>query len=170
MSLVHTVGLFWEDNKVFWGHGNQAGALLGVPSQNVLADPIDFRDQLGVYVLYADYTLVYVGQAGGEHYRLLHRLRQHRTDDLAGRWNRFSWFGLRRVLESGTLSSVKETWQPTRLEVLNHLEAVLIHAAEPRLNRQGGRFGEEVARYLQVRDQRLGPSCEEMIRELYKNI
>ena len=36
------------------------------------------------------------------------------------------------------------------------------------MNGQGGRFGENVTRYQQVRDQRLGPSTHEMLRKLCK--
>ena len=52
--------------------------------------------------------------------------------------------------------------------VLDHIEAILIHSIEPPLNRQGGRFGESVTRYLQRRDDRLGPTEEGMIRDLWK--
>ncbi|TWW11761.1 hypothetical protein E3A20_04220 [Planctomyces bekefii] len=46
--------------------------------------------------------------------------------------------------------------------------AILIHAIEPPLNRQGGRFGESVTRFLQVRDERLGKSVEDMVKEVYE--
>ena len=67
----------------------------------------------------------------------------------------FSWFGTIAVdtsqeepaLEEKEKSNDVET---TRLEVLDHMEAILIHAAEPPLNRQGGRFGKDVEQYLQV--------------------
>ena len=44
----------------------------------------------------------------------------------------------------------------------------MIAIAEPSHNRQGGRFGEKVQQYLQHHDtENLGPSIEEMIREIY---
>jgi len=50
-----------------------------------------------------------------------------------------------------------------------HIEAILISAAEPPHNRQGGRFGKEVEQYLQYRDQEaLGPDTEAMLKELWK--
>jgi hypothetical protein len=137
--------------------------LLTLPSK-----PIDFRDQIGIYALYADYQLVYVGQAGSGDQTLFSRLKQHRKNDLAGRWNRFSWFGVLRVLASGALSSKTDAVHPNLPDVLNHIEAILIHAAEPPMNGQGGRFGEKVVRYQQVRDDRLGPSQQEMLRAMCK--
>ena len=165
--MIQSIGLFWRRDNVFWGRGNQAGMLLGVPAGNVTAEAADFREQVGIYALYAEYEIVYVGQTGNGNQKLLHRLKQHRSDDLAERWDRFSWFGLRRVLNSGRLSNVNQATHPSLRITLDHMEAILIHAAEPRMNRQGGRFGEAVTRYLQVRDERLGPTEEEMIREIW---
>ena len=56
--MIHTIGLLWEDSDVFWGAGNQAGKLLGVPETTLTADPVDFRDQIGIYALYAGFDLV----------------------------------------------------------------------------------------------------------------
>jgi len=57
---------------------------------------------------------------------------------------------------------------PEISNVLNHMEAVLIHSAEPPLNRQGGRFGDIVEQYLQCRDDEyLDPPTDRMIKEIY---
>ncbi len=123
----------------------------------------NFREQSGIYVLYADYEVVYVGQSGFGNQKLFARLKQHRADDLGERWNRFSWFGIRRVNKSGKLSAETAAVHPTLKTVLNHVEGVLIHAVEPSMNGQKGRFGRKVVRYLQVRDSRLGPTTEKMV-------
>lgn len=166
--LIQNYGLFWREEDVFWGRGNNAGRLLGVLTTNTTADPIDFREQSGVYVLYAEYVMVYVGQAGNGNQKLFDRLKQHKRDALAGRWNQFSWFGTRRVKADGDLFSEVEGAHSTTEEVLNHIEAILIHVSEPKHNRQGGRFGKKVGQYLQTRDELLGPTAEEMIHELWK--
>jgi hypothetical protein len=167
--LIQNYGLFWNESDVFWGAGSKAGRLLGVPASNITAEPIDFREQSGVYVLYADYDLVYVGQVGSKSQKLFTRLKQHTRDSLAGRWNKFSWFGIRRVKKtSNELSAEADGKHSTHSEVLNHIEAILIHSAEPKQNRQGGRFGEDVIQYLQVRDENLGPTREEMIHQLWQ--
>jgi len=166
MPFITNYGLYWKAEDVFWGSGGSRGALLGVPSSNTTSTPVDFRDQRGVYVLYADYEIVYVGQNSGQ--ELIRRLIQHQKDDLADRWDRFSWYGVRSVLASGLLSNYNAAVTERMPQVLNHIEAVLIHAAEPPLNRQGGRFGDNVQRYLQYRDDRLGPDIEEMISAIYQ--
>ena len=164
--LISNVGFFWREDHVFWGAGSSAGSLLGVPAKNVTAEVIDFREQSGIYVLYSDYKVLYVGQCGLGKQKLFNRLKQHRVDDLAERWDRFSWFGIRRVLGNGELSKEKLAVHPTLANVLNHVEGVLIHAVEPAMNSQKGRFGKRVKRYLQVRDSRLGTTTDEMLELL----
>jgi hypothetical protein len=141
--------------------------LLGVPARNVTAEATDFRGQIGVYVRYAGYQIVYAGQVGSGNQTLLTRLKQHRKDDLAGRWDTFSWFGLRRVLKFGSLAKINQAEHPDLNIVLNHIEAIIIHAVEPAMNGQAGRFGSNVVRFLQERDERLGPNSEEMLRQLW---
>lgn len=46
---------------------------------------------------------------------------------------------------------------------------MLIAAAEPSLNKQSGKFGRG-RRYLQARDERLGPTQEEMIQAIYESL
>ncbi len=167
--LIQNYGLFWKIDDVFWGKPNVTGHLLGVPASNTTAKPVDFREQIGVYVLYANYDLVYVGQVGAGNQRLFARLKQHRRDALAGRWNQFSWFGIRWVKKNGELAQEADAAHANVSDVLNHIEGILIHTVEPRQNRQGGRFGDEVIQYLQYRDtDALGPSVDEMIQDLWK--
>jgi hypothetical protein len=169
--LIRNYGLFWRRNDVFWGRQRVSGHLLGFPATNVTAKPVDFRKQRGVYVLYDDtFHMVYVGQAGGGiNQRLFDRLKQHVTDPLADRWTRFSWFGIRWVKANNELAAEADGAHTTSSAVLDHIEAILISAAEPPHNRQGGRFGPDTVQYLQFRDdEALGPSQENMTRQLWK--
>lgn len=166
--LINNYGLFWRTDNVFWGQPRNAGSLFGVRAVAKRQDKVDFRQQAGIYALYADYKLIYIGQTGGKDQKLLARLKQHLRDDLSGRWNMFSWFGTRVVLESGKLKAERAGAHPTHRLILNHLEAILIHVGEPSLNRQGGKWGKGVDQYLQCRDERLGPSVPEMIEAIWK--
>ena len=172
--LIKNYGLFWKREFVFWGSPGipQPGRLLGLWAAGRRVGIFDFRDQQGIYVLYdSNFRIVYVGQTGAGDSRLLHRLRQHTRDQLADRWERFSWFGLRYVTEEGELGPVVEDVESTVSDVLNHIEAILIAAAEPPKNLRGGNFGSEVEQYLQQRDEEnLGPSTNQMIQTLYENL
>lgn len=173
--LIHNYGLFWRREDIHWGapgNSTNPGHLQGVPAKNTTAQPVDFAEQQGVYALYDDsFALVYVGQAGAnDQQRLLGRLRNHRSDQIADRWTKFSWFGVRPVnTASRTLRAEKTTAHPTVGDVLNHTEAILIAVAEPRHNLQGGRFGSRVEQYRQYRDNEvLGPNQAAMVRQLWE--
>lgn len=171
--LVYNYGLFWRRSWMHWGRGSNPGHLKGLRVGAKTGEAVDFREQQGVYCLYDDgFRLVYVGQAGGKNdQRLFDRLKQHREDAVSERWTRFSWFGIRQVIGNGALKAEKGAAHPEIGDVLNHIEAILIAAAEPVHNRQGGRFGENVEQYLQYRDDdNLGPEVPEMIRKLWENL
>src|SRR5699024_7972926 len=69
--------------------------------------------------------------------RLGQRLLEHTRDRLQGRWNAFSWFGVRPVLESGKLGSIPNT--PIDMTTLiRTMEALLIEGLEPPQNRRQG--------------------------------
>ncbi len=169
--LIRNYGLFWRREWVFWGKKKRTGHMMGILASSKKGKPTNFRDQQGIYVLYDDnFRLVYVGQAGAnDQQRLFDRLKQHTRDQLSDRWTKFSWFGIRPVNNTGTLRVENSAVHPPIGDVLNHIEAILISAAEPPHNRQGGRFGEKVEQYLQFRDQEnLGPEAAEALMTLWK--
>jgi len=139
-SVIKNYGLMWSRDAVFWCRGSKRGVLEGQRSRKV----IDFRDQIGVYVLYDEARRpIYVGQAGRGHARLFRRLRSHTHDYLADRWRYFSWFGLLTVNKTGRLSKWDD--QAKRVtgtigSTLDEIEGVLIAATEPPFNKQGAKF------------------------------
>jgi hypothetical protein len=149
-SVIKNYGLMWSQDAVFWGRGGRRGVLEGQRK----GQTIDFREQIGVYVLYDEGRHpVYVGQAGQGNARLFKRLRSHRVDHLADRWRYFSWFGLLTVNKNKQLSG----WDDKAKRVtgtigstLNEIEGVLIAATEPPFNKQGAKF-RGTKRYQQVK-------------------
>jgi hypothetical protein len=138
--MIKSYGLHWRIDRVFWGHQKLAGTLLGAASRSRKAHVVDFRRQRGIYALYADYELVYVGQTGAGADRLFKRLRVHKSDHLSERWNRFSWFGTQWVTQANKLSTDTAAVSQTVEASLNILEAVAIAIGEPRLNLQRGKW------------------------------
>lgn len=153
MSIIRSYGLHWHTDHASWGRPNDRGTLLGAASRSARARPVDFRDQRGIYALYADYDLIYVGQTGAGDQRLFNRLKAHHTDHLSERWNRFSWFGTQWVTQAGELSMDTQIVQDSTEVALNVLEAIAIAISEPRLNLQRGRWG-EAQQYFQCRRKR----------------
>ena len=71
-TLIKNYGIMWRRDSVFWGRGSNRGLLEGRRSGKI----IDFREQIGVYVLYDEGRRpIYIGQAGQGNARLFSRLR-----------------------------------------------------------------------------------------------
>lgn len=139
-GAINAFGMFWLRNEIDWERpqilGRQEGAELTV----------NFNEQIGVYLLHDRDRVIYVGRAEDA---LVKRLSAHTAGRFGGRWDRFSWFGLRAVENDGTLRAGEDQW--TRGDVIQTMEAVLIECLEPAQNRRrGDKLGEH--EFLQVRD------------------
>ena len=142
-SVISSFGMFWRREEVDWG--SMRPKLLGM--QQIGAEPVDFCNQLGIYLLYDGREVIYAGRATER--PLGRRLYEHTLDRLSSRWDRFSWFGLTPVSESGELGSMPESYEART--IIPAMEAVLIEALEPRQNRKrGDDLG--AVEYLQKRD------------------
>ena len=142
-GIIQAFGMFWERNSVLWTTPNPA--ILG--RQQLGADAVNFSGQKGIYLLYDGRDVVYVGRSVER--PLGRRLYEHTQDRLRGRWNRFSWFGLLQVTESGELTEMERsadlgTWVST-------MEALLIEGLEPPQNRKRGDDFSAIE-YLQAED------------------
>ena len=120
-------GMYWEREMVTW---KGKFALNG--KQLAKADSVDFYDQRGIYLLHDGTRTIYVGQAVDQ--PLGKRLCDHTIDRLKGRWNRFSWFGVRQVTDKGELGSL-ESVDP---RIIDAFEAILIESLEPPQNKRQG--------------------------------
>lgn len=160
---ILTLGARWKAEDVYWHTAASNAALLGVNQRKVTGPVANFAHQTGIYVLYANFVPVYVGQANKTLWARLHKHMLH--DDLAGRWDRFTWLGFRKVIggDDPKLSKPGSAFHIATKQLLDHLEAALIHSFEPAMNGQEGRFGEGVIRYKQVRDTRLGPTDRKLL-------
>lgn len=165
-SPILNLGARWKAEDVYWNSAPSNARLLGVRTDALRGPQVNFAHQSGIYVLYANFTPIYVGQANC---RLFERLKSHcLRDDFAGRWDRFSWFGLRKVIggKAPNLSKPGTVFSISTKQLIDHLEAIMIHAFEPALNGQEGRFGKSVVRYKQVRDERLGPDDRSLVEAI----
>ena len=130
-SIVSSFGIFWGREEVEW-KSLQNLELLGV--QREKADPVDFSQQIGLYLLYDEKEVIYVGRAKTRNSTLGRRLYDHTKDRLSVRWNRFSWFGFLPVSENGELGDLQDSYDSDRM--IDGIEAILIESFEPRQNRK----------------------------------
>jgi len=155
MPVIRNYGFLWERQYIFRGAGSNAGHLNGF-AKGTNGQVVDFREQIGVYVLYdRNQSIVYVGQAGNGNATLFSRLKSHMDGALWNRWEYFSWVGFRSVNTDGSLSIVQAVDSRvsgfTYSDALNEIEGILIELIEPRLNKQGGRL-KGATEYYQAAD------------------
>ena len=122
-GLINAFGMYWSREKVLW---TDKPSILG--QQQYQSSPVNFYHQRGVYVLYDDRTVIYIGRIVDQPLGL--RLKQHISDRLNGRWNRFSWFGIYPVKEDGSLETTPVDRFTTEALIVT-MEALLIEILEP---------------------------------------
>ncbi|MBD8061023.1 hypothetical protein H9624_01640 [Actinomycetaceae bacterium Sa1BUA1] len=144
MGLINAFGMFWRRSETDWG--NRTPQLLGIQQSG--SKPVDFTDQAGVYLLYDGNRVIYVGRVTEP--RLGQRLREHTRGRLSGRWDRFSWFGVRRTNARGALGPLPSTGIAVETLIAT-MEALLIEGLEPPQNRRQG-DGFNAVEFIQVTD------------------
>lgn len=146
-NVVKAYGILWDRRKIDWAASDLKimGQFTGGQSEK--KTPVNFAKEDGVYVLYDRTFPVYVGRTTTS--GLGRRLLVHTKDRLSTRWDRFSWFGFQDVNEYGGLMKNSDT--PTIDAIITAIEALLIEAMEPPLNR---RRGDEFSgvEYIQAED------------------
>jgi hypothetical protein len=131
VALIRAYGEFWNASYVDWEKNKPR--ILGKTSRSADSADVDVYEERGIYILYKDYTPVYVGKADNE--PLGSRLRkQRRTPKRGPRWDKFSWFGIKKIDENGVQekSDVNQILPSSLL--VDSLEALLILAINPLLN------------------------------------
>ncbi len=159
--LIKNFGMFWSRTNVDWKTMN----LLGSQTEN--AKTVNFKEQVGIYMLHDAREVIYVGQAIKQ--PISKRLADHCKDRLSGRWDRFSWFGFYGVNEEGELVKNFDKNNFTIENFANAIEALLIEGLEPRQNRKSGNeFGME---FLQREDENLQKEKfnKQILERLLKN-
>lgn len=142
MPIIKNYGFLWERKYIFRGAGSNAGHLKGTAPGLAHAD---FRDQIGVYVLYDQFqNIVYIGQAGNGNASLFTRLKNHMDGGMWNRWQYFTWIGFKAVNQDGSLSAQQSVDSGVSgfkySDALNEIEGILIEVIEPKLNKQSGRL------------------------------
>jgi hypothetical protein len=145
--MITHYGLFWSAADVLWGgvrgdRGSLKGRekirleRRGRPTKVEEDSAKDYSGYVGVYCLFRDSRLIYVGEAGlTTNSHLFARLRQHRTDHLADLWDEFSWFGCPNEIRTENRIVSNSFAQ---------LEAILIAVTNPGFNKQSGTFANAI--------------------------
>lgn len=170
MPIIKNFGFLWERKYIYRGAGSNAGHLKGIRGKA----EVDFREQIGVYVLYdKSQRIVYVGQAGNGNATLFARLKNHMDDSLWNRWEYFTWVGFRDINADGTLSNKQDVSSGVSgfrySDALNEIEGILIEVIEPKLNKQGGKL-KEAKEFYQAVDDRITEVTNQDLRAAIESI
>lgn len=147
VGFINAFGMYWERDQVVWN--NKSGRMLGQQASG--SSPVNFWNQRGVYLLYDGHEVVYVGRTTEQ--ALGTRLKQHVSDRLKGRWDRFSWFGIFPPNDAGDVNTTAPSKYGTDMLIAT-MEALLIEGLEPPQNRKRGDDFRAVE-FLQVEDPEL---------------
>jgi hypothetical protein len=143
-GLINAFGMYWSRSHVRWELSEPR--ILG--KQQAGSTLVDFCKQRGVYLLHDGRTVVYVGRTTDQPLGI--RLRQHISDRLGSRWERFSWFGVYPVSNGGELDPPAVGQYDLNMLIVT-MEALLIEGLEPPQNRKRGDDFRAVE-FLQVED------------------
>ncbi|WP_151527034.1 GIY-YIG nuclease family protein [Serinicoccus kebangsaanensis] len=155
--LIGAYGTFWDPDLVDW-HG-RGWRLLGRQGlQRGTVKVADFRRARGVYALYSDTGIYYVGLASGTQ-GIGGRLRDHTRDEHAYGWTRFSWFAFDGPSETdkyddGVLRH--RQWISVEADdtvAIREMEALLLAVTRPPGNIQQTKFESANAEWMQVASQ-----------------
>lgn len=141
--LINAFGLYWVRQAVNWEerklHGMRMHAKLTRKNSVEKERAVDVSTQQGIYALYSDAKLLYVGLAMSEE-GIGDRLRSHHTKPrLSGRWDTFSWFGINGFDQTGAKRNVPSIkTDPNTL--IRTMELLVILVSDPPMNRASGRF------------------------------
>lgn len=162
-SIVTSFGIYWRRDWVAW---RTIPTLYGRQQEG--SQPVDFANQIGVYLLYDAREVIYAGLVIDQ--PLGQRLNQHLVDRLGGRWDRFSWFGLKPLTSTGALEPALDPIVTSVSDMISTMEALLIEVIEPRQNRRkGDKFA--AVEYLQVEDPEITRKQKrQLLREFTENL
>jgi hypothetical protein len=126
--LIRAYGEFWNPEAVPWPQSQMKGRFKLAGGATVTTDA---WDQIAIYALQQDFRTVYVGRG-----HLGPRLKAHLSDRHAGRWDMFSWYGLKIILRDGSLRGEPAKRLLTFETIQKGLEALAIGLVDPPLNRR----------------------------------
>ncbi len=132
--ILRNYGLKWKKADVDWSDNTLYGKSKDTKKH------FDFADQIGIYVLYDENKIVYIGQSVDS--SIFTRLKDHKKKK-AG-WDKFSWFGFYDVDIQTQKVNKTTNCIPTTKDIADALEAILIELLKPELNeKKGNNLGEQ---------------------------
>ena len=143
-TLIQSYGEYWSKDAVDGKNteilGHRRGYKKTVKSPTAKEKVCNVWEQRGIYALYKDFKLIYVGLASSSSGGIGSRLQSHCTNRrMKDRWDSFSWFGIDSYGTNGELKRYVAT-KVDESTIARTLELVAILVADPPMNRSQGKF------------------------------
>ncbi|NOS83738.1 MAG: GIY-YIG nuclease family protein [Ignavibacteria bacterium] len=137
--IIKAYGLNWDPKLIYGYKGLVARKCFKGDVRNKDKHfEIDFWKTRGIYTLFRNFEIVYVGKVTDMN--LGDRIRNH-FNNIGDHWDTFSFFSFTKVnFATRNVSTVTDSFHSNRSTVIKTLEAILINTAEPYLNKQEARF------------------------------
>jgi len=144
-TLIRSYGEYWSRDAVAWDRKEMAGTRQhykkNIKNKKAKVKACDAWYQHGIYALYSDFKLVYVGMAKSTDNGIGSRLfAHHKFARMGRRWDSFSWFGIKGYGENGEMQPYDGRSAVSEATIIRTLELVAILIADPPLKRSQGRF------------------------------
>ena len=128
-GVITCYGQDWQRDRVQW---NAPVQLIG--SQMMTSTEIDFAPQIGFYALGwgLGKAVEFIGFSGKR--TIGECLLEHTNDRLSGRWESFSFYGLKPILQDGSFGPLPES--VTSTETVASILSILVSVVQPKGNRR----------------------------------
>lgn len=146
--ILQNLGIRWNAALIDWSRPKLLGRLKY--AKTGVNEIVDFSDQVGVYVLYDGNAPIYVGRTIDQPIRMRLKAHMKPRSRLYGKWDGFSWFGIKSVTPDGGLTFAPRMASPDSIITL--MESLLIETMQPYgNNRRGDHFlGREFDQVRQI--------------------
>ena len=137
--LIKAYGLHWDPEQIY-GYNNQSSRISfrGFVKKGNKKHEIDFWKAKGIYALFKDFELVYIGKVTEN--RLGTRIASHwryRKDH----WDTFSFYSFSDIdFKQGKVKTITNTSVINNNMAIRTIEAIIINTAVPFNNKQETRF------------------------------
>jgi hypothetical protein len=142
-TLIRAYGEYWSRTAVDWKSKELSGQRRHYRKTSKSLESREKRcnawEQRGIYALYSDFKLIYVGMASSSDGIGSRLYAHHEKPRLTRRWDSFSWFGIDGFDHEGKRTSYAPIEVNPNL-LVRSLELAAILIADPPLNRSQGRF------------------------------
>lgn len=168
--IIKAYGQHWRPEWIYNnGQISSRQCFKGAVNKNGKKYEIDFWKTKGIYALYKDYRVVYVGKTNNMN--LGSRIRTH-VRKTGGRWDTFSFFSFSSInYKTEEVQAQEQISNITRAQVIKNLEVIIIKSTNPSMNKKDEKFpGSVRAKQVNFTTQRSLNDVYDLLEKIEKSL